>query len=82
MTQFSKGDGGYLIRHDSGRFAETAFEVSGCMFKLYAGIGGTNSWLGFPIEDGYTTSTGARQGFEGGYILWDSKTYNCQAYKN
>ena len=82
MTQFSKGDGGYIIRHDSGRFSGTAFEVSGCMFKLYADIGGTGSWLGFPIKDGYRTSTGARQDFERGYILWDSKTYNCHAYKN
>jgi hypothetical protein len=82
MTQFSKGDGGYIIRHESGRFSGTAFEVSGCMFKIYASIGNTKSWLGFPIKDGYSTSTGARQDFESGYILWDSKTYNCQAYKN
>jgi len=82
MTQFRKGDGGYIIRHGSGRFSGTAFEVSGCMFKLYASIGGTGSWLGFPIKDEYPTSTGARQDFEGGYILWDSKTYNCQAFEN
>ncbi len=82
MTQFSKGDGGFIIRHESGRFSGTAFEVSGCMFKLYADIGATESWLGFPTKDGYVTSAGARQDFEGGYILWDSKTYNCQAYKN
>lgn len=81
-TRFTKGDGGYIIRHHSGRFAGTSFEVSGCMFKLYYDIGGTRSWLGFPIKDGYTTPTGARQDFESGYILWDSKTYVCQAYKN
>lgn len=81
-TRFVKGDGGYIIWHGSGRFAGTSFEVSGCMFKLYYDLGGTRSWLGFPIKDGFFTSTGARQDFEGGYILWDSKTYNCQAYKN
>ena len=82
MTQFSKGDGGYIIRHDTGRFSGTSFEVSGCIFKIYASIGNTKSWLGFPVKDGYTTPTGARQDFEGGYILWDSKTYKCQAYEN
>lgn len=82
MTQFSKGDGGYLIWHETGRFSGTSFEVSGCMFKLYASLGGTGSWLGFPIKDGFTTKSGARQDFEGGYILWDSQTYNCQAYRN
>lgn len=82
MTRFSKGDGGYIIRHESGRFAGTTFEVSGCMNKIYADVGGTKSWLGFPVKDGYPAAPGARQDFEGGYILWDSKTYNCQAYKN
>ena len=82
MTQFSKGDGGYLIWHGSGRYSGTTFEVSGCMYKLFSSIGGTKSWLGFPIKDGYSIVTGARQDFEGGYILWDSKTYKCQAYRN
>lgn len=81
MTQFSKGDGGYIIWHGSGRNSGTSFEVSGCMFKLYSSLGGTRSWLGFPVRDAYTTSTGARQDFEGGYILWDSKTFICRAYK-
>ena len=81
-TQFKKGDGGYLIWHGSGKVSGTTFEVSGCMFKLYHNLGGTKSWLGFPVKDGYTTSTGARQDFESGYILWDSKTSVCQAYKN
>jgi hypothetical protein len=83
MAQFSKGDGGYLIWHGSGRFKGVTFEVSGCMFKLYSSLGGTKSWLGFPLKDGYRTPTGgARQDFEAGFILWDSKTYQCQAYRN
>lgn len=82
MTQFDKGDGGYIIWHGTGRYSGTAFEVSGCMFKLYSSLGNTKSWLGFPIKDGYSTPTGARQDFEGGYILWSSKTYKCQAHKN
>lgn len=81
MTRFSKGDGGYIIWHGSGSFKGTSFEVSGCMYKLYASIGGTASWLGFPVKDGYAATGGARQDFEGGYILWDSQTYNCRAFK-
>jgi hypothetical protein len=86
---FAKGDGGYLIEYTrpEGTLAKPvplaghAFEVSGCMFKLYASLGGTKSWLGFPAGDGYGTSTGARQDFEGGYIVWDRKTYVCDAHE-
>ena len=81
MTQFNKGDGGYIIWHETGQFSGTSFEVSGCMFKIYYSIGATKSWLGFPIKDEFTKSGGARQDFEGGYILWDSKTYNCEAHR-
>jgi uncharacterized protein with LGFP repeats len=82
MTQFSKGDGGYIIWHGSGRYSGTSFEVSGCMYKLYSSLGASRSWLGFPVKDGYSIPTGARQDFEGGYILWNSKTFKCQAYRN
>ena len=81
-VQFASGDGGYLIQHGSGPHLGKVFEVSGCMFKLYASQGGTASWLGFPVEDGHETAPGARQEFEGGYIVWDSKTYQCQAHKH
>ena len=81
-VRFSSGDGGYIIWHGSGPNAGKAFEVSGCMYKLYSSLGGTKSWLGFPVNDGHDISTGARQEFEAGYILWDSKTYVCQAHKN
>ena len=89
--QFAKGDGGYLIEWTKPQadginvkpvpLAGRVFEVTGCMFKLYASLGGTKSWLGFPAGDGFETSTGARQDFEGGYILWDRKTYECNAHK-
>jgi hypothetical protein len=81
-VRFSAGDGGYIIWHESGANAGKAFEVSGCMYKVYASLGGTKSWLGFPTGDGGEFSTGAWQQFEAGYILWDSKTYACQAYRN
>lgn len=77
--QFAKGDGAYLIEHKSGRYAGKVFEVSGCMYKLYGGLGGTRSWLGFPVGDGYEQDPGVRQEFEGGYTVWDRKTYVCEA---
>ena len=88
--QFEKGDGGYLIEN-TGSDSEKrlplpvegkAFEVTGCMYMLYSRLGGTKSWLGFPVGDGRETATGARQSFEGGYILWDSKTSQCRPYKD
>jgi len=81
-VRFRAGDGGYLIWHESGAYAGKAFEVSGCMYKLYASQGGTSSWLGFPVSDGGEISTGVRQDFEAGYVLWDKKTYACQAHRN
>jgi len=81
-VQFAKGDGGYLIQHESGPYLGKVFEVTGCMFKLYASQGATRSWLGFPVGDGFETAPGARQEFEGGYVVWDAKTYQCQAHKN
>lgn len=88
--QFAKGDGGYLIEwvrpEVEGNvkpmpLAGHVFEVSGCMFKLYASLGGTKSWLGFPVGDGQEIDPGARQQFEGGYIEWDRKTYVCEAHR-
>jgi len=90
--QFAKGDGGYLILYTSPPdgtrnvkptpLAGNVYEVTGCMFKLYASLDGTRSWLGFPVGDGREVPTGARQDFEVGYIVWDSKTYNCAAHRN
>jgi hypothetical protein len=91
--QFDKGDGGYLIEYARPEVAKDqlpkpvplaghAFEVTGCMFMLYSSLGGTKSWLGFPVGDGRETPPGARQDFEGGYILWDSKTSECRPYKS
>jgi len=80
--QFAGGDGAYLIEHKSGRHSGKVFEVSGCMHKLYGSMGGTRSWLGFPISDGYDSDPGVRQDFEGGYTVWDRKTYQCWEKRN
>lgn len=89
--QFAKDDGAYLIEYTRPEFATGAvkpaplvgqvFEVSGCMFKLYSSLGGTKSWLGFPVSDGRDTTTGVQQDFEAGYVVWDRKTYRCEAKK-
>ena len=80
-AQFAGGDGGYLILHGSGPDEGKLFEVTGCMFKLYSSLGGTKSWLGFPLNDESMTSYGTKQWFEYGYILWSSKTYRCEAHE-
>jgi hypothetical protein len=79
---FARDDGAYLIEHKSGRYAGKVFEVSGCIFNLYSSMYGTSSWLGFPVGDEYESAPGVRQDFEGGYVLWASKTSVCKAYKN
>jgi|GEM_PF-5696717 len=81
LIQFKKDDGGYLLQHTSGSLAGKVFDVSGCMFKIYYQLNGPKSWLGLPTSDGYVTPTGSREDFESGYILWDSKTYVCTAYR-
>lgn len=80
-AQFAGGDGGYLILHGSGPDEGKLFEVRGCMFKLYSSLGGTKSWLGFPLGDESPTSSGTQQWFEYGLILWDSKTSQCKAHE-
>lgn len=79
-VQFTKDGGGLLVMHESGKYAGSAFAVRGCMYKTYNDLGGSTSWLGFPITDGYPAPSGQRQDFEGGYILADSKTEKCQSF--
>ena len=80
-VEFRGGDGGYIIWHGSGRFAGRAFEVHGCIFKLYKSLVGTLSWLGFPISDEYAAPGGSRSDFEGGYVYWEANTRRCRAFR-
>jgi hypothetical protein len=75
------GDAGVIIWHRDGRFAGRSFEVHGAIGQLYQSLGGTNSWLGFPVSDEYSVPGGRRSDFEGGYIFWDAKTGKTQAFK-
>jgi hypothetical protein len=79
-VEFSGGDGGFIIWHRMGPHAGASFEVHGCIFKLYKSLGGTGSWLGFPVSDEYDVPGGRRSDFEGGYILWNAQTFICQAH--
>jgi hypothetical protein len=81
-VEFNGGDGGYIVWHGSGRYAGKSFEVHGCIFRLYRSIGGSNSWLGFPISDEYDVPGGRRSDFEGGYVLWNAQTRRCEAFRN
>lgn len=80
--RYAEFRGGFVIWHSSGRLLDNTFSVDGCFFKLYKQVGGTGSFLGFPVVDAYAAGGGSRQDFEGGYMLWDSQTSVCQAYKN
>jgi LGFP repeat len=76
------GNGGLIVWHGTGPRAGQAFEVHGCIFKLYQSLGGTGSWLGFPISDEYDeydVEGGRRSDFENGFIFWNAQTRVCQA---
>ena len=47
--------------------------MHGCAFKLYQSLGGTGSWLGFPISDEYDVPGGRRSDFENGFVFWDEQ---------
>ncbi|MEY2565314.1 MAG: hypothetical protein QOH88_3507 [Verrucomicrobiota bacterium] len=72
---------GVIIWHRNGKHASTAFEVHGCIGGLYQSLGGTGSWLGFPISNEYSVSGGRRSDFENGYVFWNAQTRQCQALK-
>lgn len=80
-AEFSGGNGGFVIWHRTGRLANTSFEVHGLIFRLYKSLGGTASWLGFPISDEYDVPGGRRSDFEGGYIVWNAQTGETKAFQ-
>jgi uncharacterized protein with LGFP repeats len=59
--------------------AGQSFEVHGCILQLYQSLGGTGSWLGFPIGDEYDVEGGRRGNFENGFIFWNAQTRVCHA---
>lgn len=62
-------EGGHIHWHGSGPRHDLSYETHGAIDSLYISMGGTGSWLGFPISDQYTAGSGyQRSDFEGGYI--------------
>jgi uncharacterized protein with LGFP repeats len=53
-----------------------SYEVQGCIYHTYMGLGGPNSKLGFPItnEFSYDSANDRQSTFQHGYIQWNAKT--------
>jgi hypothetical protein len=70
---------GEIVLHVNGPRAGQAFVVSGCFFRLYAQFGGTDGWLGLPVDDAINTPDGSRQAFEGGDMRYARALDECEA---
>jgi hypothetical protein len=77
----SGGDGNFLVLHTSGPHAGTVYHVQGCIYGLYAKLGGTGSVLGFPIGDEHDAPGGLQEEFEGGSVYWSAATRQCSIVK-
>ena len=60
--------GGVIVRMTSGPRDGQLYAVSGPIYAKYFEIGGTGSFLGYPIGDEFTFSGRQRQNFEGGLM--------------
>ncbi len=54
--------------------ATGAHEVHGAIRDAWAGQSWEQDWLGFPTSDEYSVDNGRRSDFQGGSIVWDSRT--------
>jgi Tol biopolymer transport system component len=79
-------EGGCIYWHGQGAHYDQAYEIHGDISSFFEGdeIGGTGSWLGFPISDVYEVSTNTfRADFEGGYITGESPgNFHAYAYSS
>ncbi len=62
--------GGVIVKLNSGALKDQVFVVSGTIYRLYFELGGTSSWLGYPVGDEFPLSGKQRQNFEGGYVQY------------
>ena len=76
------GSSGMIVWHGTGARISHTYEVHGDISVLYASMGGSGSWLGFPVSDEYEVEGGRRSDFEGGYILWTAATHETKAYRH
>jgi LGFP repeat/PKD domain len=56
-------------------------EVHGGIRTKWRSLGAERSFLGYPTTDELYASGGARQNFQGGYILWNNATATATAYR-
>ncbi|MEO9220894.1 MAG: NlpC/P60 family protein [Mycobacteriaceae bacterium] len=54
--------------------ASGVHEVHGAIRDAWAGQSWERDWLGFPTSDEYSVDNGRRSDFQGGSIVWDSRT--------
>jgi hypothetical protein len=70
VVTFSK-PGGAIYHATAGRHMGEVHEVHGLIGQKYGELGGSGSWLGFPISDETPHSVGRQSSFEGGYIIYN-----------
>lgn len=70
VAAFERGHIHWSSRHG-------ALETHGDIDRVYSNMGGTASWLGFPIGDEHEWRGARRSDFEGGYITWDGRQYHA-----
>ena len=76
---FSK-PGGAIYHATAGRHMGEVHEVQGLIGQKYAELGGSRSWLGFPISGETPHTAGRQSSFEGGYIIWNRLRGTTTAY--
>jgi hypothetical protein len=64
-------ENGHLHWHSSGEHEGVTYVTYGELDDLYVSMGGTASWLGFPVMDQEERDGHGYCEFEGGYIEWD-----------
>lgn len=65
-----------------GRHVGQVHAVNALIGEKFSELGGTGSWLGFPISDLISVPEGHRMNFEGGYIVWNRGTGRTAAYRS
>ena len=73
------GDGrGYYDHFEGGSIYWSsptgAHSVTGGIRTRWRALGAERSYLGFPKTDEFSTATGSRQNYQGGYITWNRST--------
>ena len=81
QVAFEGAAGALLVHHATGPHRGEVHAIHGCIYRLYRDLGGTGSWLGFPVGDDYRTAGGRRTDFEGGAIAWEMGSPECRAYR-